>query len=207
MTRRSKPPAALLNDYKRMAVHWSRTAIRNSDNFVLDLETTGPDPFQDRIVQVGIITIGGETVIDALVNPGIEIPDKVVKVHGITNEAVANAHTFADIHQMLWDIMQHKVVLIYNVGFDATVLQMEAQRHRLKPFTPAGWYCVMKAAASFVGEWNPKHQDFKWQNQHKLITRWGIPREVRHQAVADCHATLGILRHMAMLEEQENVSS
>lgn len=56
-----------------------------------DLETTGTDKMNDRIVEIAIVK-WQNTVIDqfySLVNPGIPIPAGASEVHGITDDKVA----------------------------------------------------------------------------------------------------------------------
>ncbi len=60
---------------------------------VFDIETTGLDTENDRIVELGAIRIKDDEVVgefNELINPGIEIPQIVTNINGITNEMVAN---------------------------------------------------------------------------------------------------------------------
>ena len=63
-----------------------------------DLETTGTQPNADRIVQFACVKRypdGKEVEWETLVNPGCPIPPEASSIHGITNEQVADAPTFA----------------------------------------------------------------------------------------------------------------
>ncbi|MBP9760923.1 MAG: ribonuclease H-like domain-containing protein [Candidatus Magasanikbacteria bacterium] len=65
-----------------------------------DLETTGLDPYNDRIVQLGLIQYkpdGTQEEKQWLINPGIPIPAEVSAVHGITNDMVKNQPRFGDL--------------------------------------------------------------------------------------------------------------
>lgn len=66
---------------------------------IFDVETTGTSVVKDRIVSIAIKTIRGERSSEyhTLVNPGIPIPKDATEVHGITDEDVKDAPTFADI--------------------------------------------------------------------------------------------------------------
>ena len=67
---------------------------------VIDLETTGTDVKEDRIVEVAVLTVypGGTSVpFVRRVNPGRPIPAGASAVHGITDADVAGALTFAAV--------------------------------------------------------------------------------------------------------------
>jgi DNA polymerase-3 subunit epsilon len=65
-----------------------------------DLETTGTNITQDRIVEIAVIKLmpGGETIEKSnLVNPTIPIPPDSTAIHGIKNEDVADKPTFKEL--------------------------------------------------------------------------------------------------------------
>ena len=71
---------------------------------VFDLETTGLDLVNDRIIQVSYIKVmpdGREERKSLYVNPGKEIPAEVVALTGITNEMVHDAPTFKQVAAQL----------------------------------------------------------------------------------------------------------
>ena len=75
-----------------------------------DLETTGINITNDRIVEISILKVfpdGKEERYTKRVNPTIPIPPEVTKVHGISDADVANAPTFKEltkeIHTMIKD--------------------------------------------------------------------------------------------------------
>ena len=77
------------------------TAILDQRPLVFfDLETTGTDRIQDRIVEIAAIRISPGGVVatfDRRVNPGIPIPRESTAVHGISDEDVKDAPRFAAI--------------------------------------------------------------------------------------------------------------
>jgi len=65
-----------------------------------DLETTGINIANDRIVEISILKIfpnGNKESKTWLVNPVIEIPKEASDIHGITNEQVVNEPTFDEL--------------------------------------------------------------------------------------------------------------
>ena len=70
----------------------------NETIVVLDTETTGFSPYNDRIVEFGAIKlINGEKVdsMSILINPRMHIPKRVVEVHGIDDSMVN--YTYANM--------------------------------------------------------------------------------------------------------------
>lgn len=97
-----------------------------------DLEATGIDIFNDRIVQIGAIKYmpdGSSAQHEWLVNPKIEIAKEAIEIHGITNEMVANKPTFGDIAQELIKLFNDADLGGYNIRyFDIPMLQNEFAR-------------------------------------------------------------------------------
>ena len=65
----------------------------------LDTETTGLHPPNDKVVEVAIADLGGNVLLNTLVNPEQEI-GFATTIHHITDDMVANAPTL----EQLWPI-------------------------------------------------------------------------------------------------------
>ena len=69
-----------------------------------DLETTGVDTAKDRIVEISMVKVmpdGEEIIKTSRINPQMHIPEDATAVHGITDEDVKDAPTFAQIAKSL----------------------------------------------------------------------------------------------------------
>lgn len=67
---------------------------------IFDLETTGINITQDRVVEISYIKVypnGNEESKTTRVNPGMHIPEESTKIHGIKDEDVAESPSFKDI--------------------------------------------------------------------------------------------------------------
>lgn len=97
-----------------------------------DLETTGVDPYNDRIVQIGVIKLfpdGTQEEKQWLINPGTPIPKEVTAIHGISDEMVKDAPMLGDIAQELHTLFDGVDLGGYNVrNFDIPLLQQEFNR-------------------------------------------------------------------------------
>lgn len=110
---------------------------------VFDLETTGVDVAEDRIVtaHVGVLDAEGGLVRQYtwLADPGVDIPEGATAVHGITT-AHARAHgrpspeVVGEIVAALRAIFAEGLpVVAYNAPFDFSMLKYEALRNGLPP--------------------------------------------------------------------------
>lgn len=98
---------------------------------VLDVETTGTNPGQDRIVQIAItIHYPDKEPIPwcGYVNPTISIPPEATAVHHITDEMVKEAPTFRTMAPKLAKALSGIDFAGYNVLFDLKVIYAEMKR-------------------------------------------------------------------------------
>jgi len=99
--------------------------------FVVDTETTGVDTQKDRIVELGFQQWGPEGMVkewSMLVNPGIPIPEAVIKIHGITNDDVYQWPTFKRYAYSLSKGLINCDFAGKNVRFDLRILAAEFLR-------------------------------------------------------------------------------
>ena len=102
---------------------------------VFDLETTGLDLVNDRIIQISYIKVspndaeGEEQRKSLFVNPGISIPLVVQELTGITDEMVKDAPTFKQLAKSLADTFTGCDFAGYNSNrFDIPMLAEEFRR-------------------------------------------------------------------------------
>lgn len=101
-----------------------------------DVETTGPEPTEARIVSACVVHLGGGKESDThqwIVNPGVDIPAEASAIHGITTERVrehgqAAAVAVPEIAKAVWEAMQAGALVIFNAPYDLTVLDCEVRR-------------------------------------------------------------------------------
>lgn len=100
-----------------------------------DLETTGIDIANDRIVEISLVKLfpdDKEEINTFLVNPGILIPAEATSVHGITNEDVKDKPTFSQLAPILLGILSNSDLCGYNlIKFDFPLLRMEFARNHI----------------------------------------------------------------------------
>ncbi len=98
----------------------------------LDLETTGINVTNDRIIELSVLKIspnGKEEWMTSRVNPGIPIPEKSTAIHGIRDEDVANSPSFKEIARNLASFLEGCDLAGYNaIKFDIPLLAEEFLR-------------------------------------------------------------------------------
>jgi DNA polymerase-3 subunit epsilon len=111
-----------------------------------DVESTGKDPDDARIVTATLVTIepGTEPVVKAwLADPGVDIPDEAAGIHGITTEHARQfgrpaREVIDEVRLALADAWFTGPVIAYNASYDLTVVTREVARHHKTPFEVAG---------------------------------------------------------------------
>ncbi|MFJ3901442.1 exonuclease domain-containing protein [Streptomyces sp. NPDC090025] len=105
-----------------------------------DLETTGTDPLEARIVTASVVAVQDGRVLrqhDWLADPGIRIPAQAAAIHGISNErAAAEGRPVREVADEIADTLtgywrRGVPVVAYNASFDLTLLAAELRRHGL----------------------------------------------------------------------------
>lgn len=97
---------------------------------IMDTETTGfEDQNGDRIVEIGMIELVGRKFtgekLHVYLNPDKIMDDEVIRVHGISNEFLADKPRFADVADKVYEFMQGAELVAHNASFDMRFLQME----------------------------------------------------------------------------------
>ena len=161
---------------------------------VVDLETTGLSPAQDRITEVGAVRARGGDVLAELrtfVHPGQPIPPAVTAITGITDADVADAPREADVIPLLLDFLGDAVLVAHNARFDLGFVRAAAGRLGLGPVRPA----VVDTAVLARRLVRDEVRDLRLGT---LARHFRAPVAPDHRALTDARATLHVLH--ALLE-------
>lgn len=100
---------------------------------VLDTETTGLSPATgDRLVEIGCVELinhipTGRTF-HVYLNPERDMPEEAYRVHGLTNEFLADKPLFASIVDDFIAFLDEAVLVIHNAAFDIGFLNAELEK-------------------------------------------------------------------------------
>lgn len=145
----------------------------------IDLETTGLNPKQDRILEIGAIRVqdGIETgQYHTLVDPHCEISERVVELTGITGELVEGAPDIGDIIAEVREFCGELPLLGHNIMFDFSFLKQAAVNQGI------GWETwgidTLKLCRKFMPEEEKK-------NLQAACRFFDMEQEQAHRALGD----------------------
>ncbi len=97
-----------------------------------DIESTGVNVATDRIVEISIVKIlpnQSQEELTLRINPTVKIPKETTKIHGISDEDVANCPTFAEKAKAIAEFIKGCDLAGYNSNrFDVPILAEEFLR-------------------------------------------------------------------------------
>jgi DNA polymerase III epsilon subunit family exonuclease len=108
-----------------------------SNYVVIDIETTGLDPSNDEIIELGAVKVVDDVIVDtfsALCKPRKEIPQKITDINGITNEMVSNAKSASDILPDFIAFIGDLDIIAHNAKFDLAFIYDNYYKISNKPF-------------------------------------------------------------------------
>ena len=148
---------------------------------VIDVETTGFDPDEERIIEIAIIRFENGEVVDTygqLVDPKKVVPQKVTEITGITQEDVDGQPTFDQIAHTVWEKLQGAGLVAYNLSFDRSFVDAELGRCGLSWPQEAPTLDPLIFARQFFKR-SPR------KNLSAVSKLLGIPLEEAHRATHD----------------------
>jgi DNA polymerase-3 subunit epsilon len=165
--------------------------VLDRDLVCVDLETTGGNPAWNRITEIGLVEIDRDGTVrewSTLVNPGCRIPPAIEEFTGITNEMVADAPRFEDVHRDVLERLRGRTFVAHNARFDYGFLRAEFLRLDVR--WTAKVLCTVKLSRRLYPE-HPRH------NLDAVILRHGLDCEARHRALGDARVLRDLLGVLA----------
>ncbi len=178
------------------------TPLLGLDAVVVDTETTGLDARTARLVQIGAVRLDGAGLreaehFDRLVNPGVPIPATASKIHGIGDDAVRQAPSFAAVAPDFEAFIGSSVLIGHTVPYDMTVLRREYE------LAGRAWQSPRTLDVRDLAE---VAQPTLAQYGLERLCEWlSIEIEGRHTALGDASATARIFAALVPLLRQRGI--
>lgn len=169
-----------------------------SDYTVIDLETTGLDPHEDAIIEIGAIRYRSnmeQARFVTLVNPQFAIGDFITELTGITDEMLATAPLLEDVLPFFLEFVNSDIVCGHNVNFDINFLYDACMEQLQIPFSN-DFIDTLRIARRLLPECG----------QYKLfcIAEYlQISPPSSHRSLADCETTHEC--YQAMIHSADNL--
>ncbi|MCI6498392.1 MAG: 3'-5' exonuclease [Lachnospiraceae bacterium] len=171
------------------------------DKYVaLDIETTGFNPVNDKILEIGAVKVKNGRVVDTfseLINPGIPVPWRITEVTGIDDSMVRGCDNVSVVLRKFLKFCDEDVILGHNLNFDYSFLAEKSAEIGMK-FSKYGLDTLTMAK---------KHlKNLESRKLDYLCAYYGIEDKEHHRAYNDAGVTVELYKKLADLYEKEKDS-
>ncbi|MDB4837741.1 DNA polymerase III subunit epsilon [Marinomonas sp.] len=153
---------------------------------ILDTETTGIDPKQGhRIIEIGCVEMIERKLtkrhFHVYINPDREVEEEAFRVHGISNEFLADKPRFHEVAQEFFDFIKGAELIIHNAPFDIGF--MDHEFGRIGGYPKTAEVCEVFDSLVYARKKHPGQKN----NLDILCRRYGIDNSHRelHGALLD----------------------
>lgn len=158
----------------------------------LDLETTGLDLTQDRIIEVGIAKFNMDGMIDSfetLIDPEMPISEESKAIHHITDEMVRGQPKILDVLPKILEMVGTHIIVGHGIRFDIQMLVNAAERGSLPVKIQHNRYIDTLRMARLYGD-SPKN------SLEQLRKHFNVEEEGAHRAMNDVVVNMHVFRHL-----------
>ncbi|MEV3905445.1 DEDDh family exonuclease [Mycobacterium sp. NPDC050551] len=174
---------------RRPGGSWGRPAVDDGSGWaVVDVETSGFQPGQARIVSIAALAVGDdgnvERSVATLLNPGVD--PGPTHVHGLTAEMLEGQPRFGDVVDDVRAVLAGRTLVAHNVAFDYSFLSAEAELVGAELPVDTVMCTVELARRLELGTENLRLET--------LAAHWGVPQLRPHDALDDAQVLAQILK-------------
>ncbi|MFE5964107.1 3'-5' exonuclease [Streptomyces sp. NPDC056463] len=180
-----------------------------------DLETTGTEPLEARIVTASVVGVHGGRVVrqrDWLADPGIRIPAQASAIHGISSErAAAEGRPVVEVADEIAETLtgywtRGVPVVAYNASFDLTLLSAELRRHGLPSLSERlGGAPIGPVVDPYTIDRAVDRYRRGKRTLEAVCAEYGVVLDAAHQAAADALAAVRVA--VAIAERHARVAA
>lgn len=167
---------------------------------IIDTETTGLSPGEDRVVEVGVLRVERGAVVrrfTSLIRQERPLPAVITNITGITDAMLDGAPAFADIAPELAQMLDGALFVAHNAPFDYGFIREEFARLG----TPFAAQCLCSVRLS-----RELFPEYRRHDLSSIVQRHGLASDERHRAADDANAVWEFLRHAAATIPRERLA-
>ncbi|MBE6154044.1 MAG: hypothetical protein E7163_00495 [Firmicutes bacterium] len=154
-----------------------------SDYVVFDLETTGLEPNDSKIIEIGALKYKNNELVDefsVLINPECDIPEVITNITGIDNSLVKNELTIKEALPKFINFIEDLTLIAHNSSFDLSFIEENILELNLPMITNKN-IDTLELAKKYI----PKAYNHKLETLKKYFKL----NYVSHRSVDDCKTT------------------
>ena len=167
---------------------------------VLDTETTGLSVKEGhRIVEIGCIELKNQiptgNTFHCYLNPQRKVSEDAYKIHGYSNEFLADKKTFTEISKIFLQFVKEKKLIVHNAAFDISFLNNELKLIKNEEINIKNVIDTLEIARlKFPGSSN---------SLDALCRRFRIDNSMRekHDAITDCELLVKV--YINLIDQKE----
>lgn len=160
---------------------------------VIDVETTGLDSDEDRVIEIGIVHFEQGEVVETygqLIDPQCELPQEVTDLTGIDEADLQGKPTFDEVAEEVERRLTDVGIVAYNLEFDRGFVASELERAGLAWPDESPTFDPLVFAREFF-------KDLPRKNLGTIADKMGIPLEEAHRATHDAEVAGHVLYEFA----------
>ncbi|MEE0418519.1 MAG: 3'-5' exonuclease [Lachnospiraceae bacterium] len=161
-----------------------------------DVETTGLDPVENEVIEIGALKVRQGKVVDRFmefIKPSCPIPPKITGLTGICDAMVASARTRDQVIPDFLEFCRDDVLIGHNILFDYGFIKMGAE---------ALGYAFVRDGIDTLKIARAVHRDLPSRSLGELCDHYQIENAAAHRAYHDALATAKLYQTMAHYYEE-----
>lgn len=161
-----------------------------------DLETTGLNPQENEIIEIGALKVRNGKVTERFmefIRPSAPLSSAITSLTGITDEMVADARPRCSVIADFLDFCEEDILIGHNVIFDYSFMKCSAAAENM-PFEKSG-IDTLKIAQKV-------HKDLPSKSLGSLCDYYQIENRAAHRAYHDALATAKLYQTLAHYFEE-----
>lgn len=175
----------LIADCKQVDIFGESTvpeSLLGKEFVIFDTETTGLVPSTDKLIEIGAVRmVNGEITesFSTLINPGVELPDKIIEITGIKDADLIDAPSIEEVFPDFYKFIGGASLVAHNAAFDMGFITRIGEE--LKYRVDNRSYDTIELARQVIPS-----KDYKLATLCKVL---GIVNHGAHRALNDVLAT------------------
>lgn len=162
----------------------------NNSIVVFDLETTGCNPQEDFIIEIGAIKVIDGEIVDRrsqLINPCIDIPEYITELTGINDLMIINKPTIDIVIPKFVEFCDGSDIMGHNILFDYGFIKANCLKYG---------YTFEKCAIDTLRLSRKLLPDIPSRKLGELCKYYNIDLTKAHRAMHDAQATYEVFKHL-----------